>query len=310
MSHVEFRATSMVAAGGASVPSPAARRRQPAGGATADGVPSAELAGASAAPLARTIEHELVPRLLLAHRAGPFSPYTRALITDQLAVDASAVRADDRHDFLDAVLGDDEDAATALVESLVARGVAVETVYLDLLAPTAVRLGTLWENDECDFLEVTIALGRLQRVLREFSGRFVATGNPETVAGRALLSCLPGEQHSLGLFMVAEFLLRDGWGVQVGTPSTTADLLALVRDEWFDVVGFSAACDTRLLKLRHDIAAVRRHARNPQVQVLVGGRIFVEHPELVARVGADGHAPSAADAPRCARQLLERRASA
>jgi methanogenic corrinoid protein MtbC1 len=40
------------------------------------------------------------------------------------------------------------------------------------------------------------------------------------------------------------------------------------------------------------------------VSVLVGGRIFVEHPELVGRVGADGFAASAADAPRCARALV------
>jgi methanogenic corrinoid protein MtbC1 len=107
--------------------------------------------------------------------------------------------------------------------------------------------------------------------------------------------------------MVAEFLLRDGWGVQLGTPSNSEELLDLVREEWFDVVGFSASCDTRLLKLRHDIAAVRRHARNPQLLVLVGGRIFVEHPDLVGRVGADGSARDAADAPRCARALLEQR---
>lgn len=302
MSHVEIRAAQAYAH--ASLPSPTqgtAMRASPGG----SGV-EPEGGGVVGSPLARTIEHELVPRLLLAHRAGPFSPFTRAAIAERLGLDDAQVRADDRQDFLASVLGADEDAASALVHQLVERGVRVESVYLDLLAPTAVHLGSLWESDECDFLEVTIALGRLQRVLRELSGRFVASGSPENVAGSALLSCIPGEQHTLGMFMVAEFLLRDGWGVQVGTPATSDELLALVRDEWFDVVGFSTACDTRLLKLRHEIANVRRHARNPRVVVLVGGRIFVENPDLVARVGADGYAPSAADAPRCARQLLER----
>lgn len=304
MSHVEFGAAQALAR----VAAQAGPRMTPRPGPSVDGV-AAALAATSAdgTALARTVEQELVPRLLLAHRAGPFSPYTRALVAGEIAGASAEVHTDDRHDFLEAVLGADEDAATQLIEELVGRGIGIEAVYLDLLAPTAVQLGTLWECDECDFLEVTIALGRLQRVLRELSGRFISTGNPETVAGRALLSCIPGEQHSLGLFMVAEFLLRDGWGVQLGTPGTSEELLDLVRDEWFDVVGFSASCDTRLLKLRHDIAAVRRHARNPQMLVLVGGRIFVEHPELVARVGADGSARDAADAPRCARALLEQR---
>jgi methanogenic corrinoid protein MtbC1 len=219
---------------------------------------------------------------------------------------ADRLCADDRHAFLECVLGPDEDAASLLVDELVRRGVSVEAVYLDLLAPTAVQLGELWDSDECDFLEVTIALGRLQRVLRELSGTFVAAGVPESVAGRALLSNIPGEQHTLGIFMVAEFMLRDGWGVRVGTPASSAELVTLVQDEWFDVVGFSAACDARLLKLRHEIASVRRHSQNPNIVVLVGGRVFVENPELVARVGADGYAESAADAPRCARALVER----
>ena len=52
---------------------------------------------------------------------------------------------------------------------------------------------------------------------------------------------------------------------------------------------------------------VRRHSRNAQVCVIVGGRIFVDHPDLVARVGADGSAASAADASRCARALVQAR---
>ncbi len=104
--------------------------------------------------------------------------------------------------------------------------------------------------------------------------------------------------------MVAEFFLRDGWGVQVGAPASDDELSALVRDAWFDVVGFSVACESRLLKVRREIASVRRHAQNPRLVVLVGGRVFSENPELVARVGADGYAASAAEAPVRARELV------
>lgn len=253
--------------------------------------------------LQHTIEHELVPRLLLAHRAGPLSPAQHA----RIARAEHDVGVDDRTAFLDGVLGDDEDAATGLVHALVARGVPVEAVYLDLLAPTAVALGQLWEDDGCDFVDVTIALGRLQRALRELSGTSMGTaGAADPVGERVLLTCLPGEQHTLGLYMVAEFFLRDGWAVEVGSPDTDAELAAMLRDGWYDVVGFSVACDTRLLSLRHQIASVRRHARNPRLVVLVGGRVFTEHPELVSKVGADGYAAAANDAPSRARTLLAR----
>lgn len=224
----------------------------------------------------------------------------------QTDVRQADVHEPDRADFLEAVLGPDEDAAAQFVDGLRARGVDAATVYLDLLGPTAVTLGELWTDDACDFVDVTLAISRMQRVLHHLGSAFVHAG-PEGGAaggGRVLLCSLPGDQHTLGMYIVAEFLLRDGWSVRVSNPGTSAELAALLRDEWFDVVGFSAACDVRLLTLRHEIAGVRRHSRNPHVSVLVGGRVFVEHPDLADRVGADAFAASAADAPRRARALL------
>ena len=217
---------------------------------------------------------------------------------------ASPILPADLDEFLDATLSPDDAAAGAIIDRLVRRGVPVGAIYMDLLAPTAEALGQMWAEDACDFVDVTLATGRLQRAVRELGHGFVGASPVGQAAGRVLLSAVPGEQHTLGLFMVAEFLLRDGWHVRVLTPDTSADLVVSVRDGSYDVVGFSASCDSRLLALRHEIAAVRRHSRNPHVSIVVGGRIFVEHPDLVARVGADGSAATAADAPRCARALL------
>lgn len=218
--------------------------------------------------------------------------------------DASVVRQADRDEFLALVLGPDDAAVAGFIDQLVRRGASVGAVYMTLLAPTADALGRMWVEDTCDFVDVTLATGRLQRAVRELGHGFVGAAPSGAAAGRVLLSAIPGEQHTLGLFMVAEYLLRDGWHVRVLTPDTPAELAAAVRDGWYDAVGFSAACDSRLLALRHEVAAVRRHSRNPHVFVVVGGRVFVEHPELVARVGADGSAGSAADAGDCVRALL------
>lgn len=106
--------------------------------------------------------------------------------------------------------------------------------------------------------------------------------------------------------MVAEFLIRDGWGVSVGPPILEADLLQLLRDEWFDVVGFSVTCESRLSHLQREIRRVRASSRNAQIGVIVGGRVFNERPELVARVGADGSAADASGVPEQARRLVAR----
>jgi methanogenic corrinoid protein MtbC1 len=232
-------------------------------------------------------------------------PYTYD-VADDPALSAAAhpaFTAAEIDAFVALVVGDDDDRALAHVAAVVERGVAVEAIYLDLLTPTARRLGTLWEDDACDFVDVTVALGRLQSVLRSISHLFVGHGTRPD-AGRVLLSCIPGEQHTLGLFMVSEFFVRDGGEVSLGSPIADCDVCALVQDEWFDVVGFSVACNSRISFLSREIPRLRKHSRNPRVAVMVGGRVFADQPELVGRVQADASATDARTAPQLARRLV------
>ena len=53
------------------------------------------------------------------------------------------------------VLGDSDAAAFTFVQEVMAQGTSVESVFLDLLAPTARHLGELWESDATDFANVT-----------------------------------------------------------------------------------------------------------------------------------------------------------
>ena len=262
--------------------------------------PSEDLLGRTDADrLRRTVEGELVPRLLMAHRAGPIPPSLLAAAGRELSEEH--VQA-----FVSCVLSPDEMAASAYVQELMDAGVSIEGIYLDLLAPTAISLGESWESDACDFVEVTVAVGRLQRVLRDVSHLFIAGGTRSDTVGSALLSCVPGEQHTLGLFMVAEFFIRDGWGVRIGAPISQPELSAMVRESSYDVVGFSVACASRLSTLKQTIRRVRRESQNRDVVVLVGGQAFINDPSLVARVGADGTSIDARSAPSSARVLIPR----
>lgn len=253
--------------------------------------------------LERMIQNEIVPRLMLSHRAGPVPPSIASAVSRQLS-DADVTA------FVDAIRGQEDGLAVQYVRDLVATGTPIDAIYIDLLAPTARRLGMLWDADECDFVEVTVAMGRIQRLLRDLSQVFLAdAGRLETV-GSVLLTCVPGEQHTLGAIIVAEFMLRDGWRVLVGAPWTEGDLLTLVSAEWFDVVGFSVGCENRLSTLKREIRRLRSASRNPNVRVMVGGKVFVDDHDMVSRVGADAFATDAREAPVIARSLLAAVASA
>lgn len=277
----------------------------PSGGSVVDGgpLPADHAAEERLTRLAHAIEHEIIPRLMLAHRAAEACPVVPALVGEKIG-------QRDVEDFAKLVLVPDEDLPLACVEALRARGISVESIYLDLLAPTARYLGYLWTEDLCDFTEVTVGLGRLQQVLRELSPSFERSGDLPENGLRALLLPSPGEQHTFGLVMVGEFFRRGGWLVSGGPWETALDAPAMVTADWYDLVGFSLGAEVHLEALRDCIAVVRRNSRNRQVAIMVGGPIFIEHPEYVEQVGADALGTDGRQAPAlAARMIVERRAA-
>jgi methanogenic corrinoid protein MtbC1 len=233
------------------------------------------------AGLVRTIEGEIIPRLMLAHaaRGQEFVSASGAL--------ARQIEPEQVDALVRAVMAEDTAAALLLVRSLLSAGVSLEAIYLDLLSPAARRAGEMWDADLCSFTEVTIGLWRLQEVMHEVG---MANAIPPRTAEpphRVLLRQTPGELHSFGLNMVAEFFRRAGWQVHDDSTEAGTDPVANVRGRWFDVVGLSLSGERHLDVLATTIHAIRKASRNRGVGVMVGGPLFVEHPDWVARVGAD-----------------------
>ncbi len=185
------------------------------------------------------------------------------------------------------------------------RGMPAEAILLDLFAPAARKLGDLWVKDDCSFVDVTVATGRLQQLVHVVSDRFQTPPTPPSTIGRILLSVVPGDQHSLGLVMVGEFFRREGWDLCLAQMSTDNQvLLALVEHEWFDVAAFSVACEENLPRLRRLIRDLRKRARNREMRVLVGGALFDEEGRRANELGVDGWTADAASAVQLAASLL------
>lgn len=212
---------------------------------------------------------------------------------------------------LTSVLREHEAAvACAHADVLLNRGVGMETLLLDVLAPAARRLGDLWAQDICTFVDVTTGLGHLHEVLHTVDpGERISTA-PGATGSRILLAPCPGEQHTFGLAVVARLFCRAGWQVRQERGASKAVLVQATRRYWFDVVGLSASCEDRLDALAEMIHTMRRGSRNPAVRVLVGGSLFTCRPELAALVGADATAFDGRQAVRQAQRLLSERSTA
>ena len=249
--------------------------------------------------LLRTIETEIIPRLMLAHQA----PHTFDLVT---RADSVTPHAADIAEFARVVLAAEASESAAYVEARRTEGMTLETVYMDLLAPAARRLGALWEADQCDFTQVTLGLWRIQQLMYDLSPTFQREAATARSARRALLVAMPGSQHTLGLFMVAEFFRRAGWVVWSEPGASANDIVVAAASEWFDVVGFSVGTEAHIKALQSLVTAVRETSSNPSLCVMVGGPLVSSEPGCAALVGADAVASDATEAVALAERWVAR----
>jgi methanogenic corrinoid protein MtbC1 len=179
--------------------------------------------------------------------------------------------------------GADDEGAADIFNALCAQGVEPEAVMLELLAPAARLLGELWCRDDANFLEVTIGLGRIHRLLR----RLEMPNRAVPQRGAVLLLPVPGEQHVLGLRIVQEFLLRAGWRADLAVPPDLPALRRLLGGTPYDIVGLSISGDRLLPNLRSVINDIRAVPGSRDIRIMVGGAILCGGNVNGLELGAD-----------------------
>lgn len=283
------RSTSLVAERTSLVGTPRPVAQQPQNSDRRDGEPETD----ETSDLLATIQSEIIPRLAFAHRTDPLSP---ALCTESRLPPTDNELAE----FARLATCHDLTGAMAFVEARAREGLSLEVILLDLVGATARLLGEQWLSDLRSFTEVGAGLGTLQQVVHILGPSFAPT-LPHR--GLVVLVAAPGEQHTLGLYMVGEFIRRAGWGVQVAPNISTADLVGLVASERVEMLGFSVSTDELLRPLAGLIELVQGASCNPDLTIMLGGPL-----ELTDYAASCGASLCTSD-PRDAVRWLERHAS-
>lgn len=241
--------------------------------------------------LTRTIESEIIPRLLLVSRTGVDNGRRPAHEAVEMAFSYADVEA-----FCDAIIRQPMPAAREYIESLLGRGMSVEVVITTVLSSAARHLGLLWDSDRLSFVDVTVGLSRIQQLLRTYGPAFRSGSVAKGPGHRVLLAMVPGDQHTFGLSVVEEFFLKAGWDVDNAGSTTKSAILDRVHTEWFDVVGLSSSGETSREDIAALIALIRDASTNRHIHVVMGGFAFVNRPELAIELGADSGARDAQEA--------------
>jgi MerR family transcriptional regulator, light-induced transcriptional regulator len=201
--------------------------------------------------------------------------------------------------YLDALVRGDAAGADEVVEQARRRGATVEQIYLHLLAPAQTEIGARWRARRLtvadEHLATEITLGQMERLREDLTVRPVS-------GRRAVLACVEGEAHAVGLRMVADFFLIDGWGIDyLGANTPTADLVAFVARRRPDLVALSVTQAEYLPALGLVGAALRRVT--PPPRLLAGGAALRGRPQAATTIGVDAVGLDAHAAVHEARQL-------
>lgn len=249
------------------------------------------------AKLARIVSSEIVPRLLMLH-AEVVLDAAPALLVEALLPSRADIGG-----LAEIVLGSDLEAAVAYVTVLRDRGLSMETLFVELLEPTARLLGEMWDQDECDFIDVTLGVGRLQQLLAFFNDSHVVPALDQR--RHVLMAMTPGNQHSFGVTIVERFLSAAGWQVQTELSGTAETIAAMTHEKWFAVAGLTMGSERQIESLKSTITQLRAQSRNPAIGIMVGGPMFTADPALAKVVGADATATNAPAAVLVAQKLFD-----
>ncbi|MDQ3778712.1 MAG: MerR family transcriptional regulator [Actinomycetota bacterium] len=183
---------------------------------------------------------------------------------------------------LDAVRARAQTRAEALVTQAFALYEA-ETAISEVAVPVLVETGALWERGELSVADEHFVSQLFSTKLRTLVDA-TASGS----AGVAVLACVPGERHELGLLSAAVLLQGDGWRVAyLGQDTPLRQAFALAADLDATILGLGAT--------------ISRHAREAAVEL---GELGREHPRLkVVRGGAAFGAAPARQVVRSLRRL-------
>ncbi len=248
--------------------------------------------------LLAAVEHHALPRLLAAHAGGSGAGQESEA---PLPEARPSIGPADVEALLTCVSTPDFHLAEAALAAVARRGFTRAELLVDLLAPAARHLHDRWREDRETFAAVTLATGRLQRLLRS-DAMPASAERPMPPCGKVLVGGRSDHPHPFEAAIVADLFRSAHWDAECVAPRTERDLAERLEAHAFDCLVLVLGADAGPGDHRGLMQRMRRLSANPALLVLVSGPSAGDPNERLA--GADALVASAADIVSASRNLL------
>jgi MerR family transcriptional regulator, light-induced transcriptional regulator len=201
-----------------------------------------------------------------------------------------------------AIKGRHRDAGAALAAAMARSGKNLAEATIHVVQPAMYAVGSLWQQNRVSVAQEHLATALCVTVLaQQMAHASILPAN----GLRALFACAAGNQHAVGLRMVANAFELDGWDSYfLGESLPTAAIVAQVREIKPHLLGLSASLPQHLRGLRETIAALRAALGKDCPKIMIGGIVFNQFPFLSRPCHADLLATDACSAVADARRLI------
>jgi methanogenic corrinoid protein MtbC1 len=193
-------------------------------------------------------------------------------------------RADD---FVALITRDGPQKTEQYIAELLNLGMGVDSIVLELIPRIARKLGDQWVSDSLSFTEVTIATGRLQKLIYSLDHLFQETRAHAPTAHSIFVSASPGSHHTLGPLILSNYFTWAGWNVHNESTPTQEGIQARVANQKLTAIAISVADYDQLDQLPVLIQSIRNKSLNPAIIVLTGGSLYNSDAMSFGHIKAD-----------------------
>lgn len=170
---------------------------------------------------------------------------------------ASGAPNDDVRDILGSLVGDDIEGTRRLLrQSAIKHG--PRSFVTDVAHPLAIEVGKAWAAGRIGVRHEHLMSALLATQLRLLLGALDTRGRP-----RVVLATLPGEQHALGLEMVAVVLAAaGGTPIMLGANTPTKEIVACAHALNAEVIGLSISALADKHAVAKDVRAIEKDSKS------------------------------------------------
>jgi len=160
------------------------------------------------------------------------------------------------------------------ITELLNLGMGIDLIVLELIPRIARKLGNQWASDSLSFAEVTIATGRLQKLIYSLDHLYQETRTSPSTAHSILVTAAPGSHHTLGPLILSNYFTWAGWSVLSESAPSERFIETTVASKSLTAIAVSIADYDQLDRLPKLIQSIRSKSLNPAIIVLTGGSLY------------------------------------